>query len=56
MYFFLVSPDGGLQKVAYLQQGSTSWLPIATSLAKPVFEKDRNDWHDWVMKQSTATK
>jgi hypothetical protein len=56
LYFFLVSPDGSLQKVAYLQQGSTSWLPIATSLAKPVFEKDRNDWHDWVMKLGAGGK
>jgi hypothetical protein len=56
LYFFLVSPDGNLQKVAYLQQGSTSWLPIAISLARPVFEKDRNDWHDWVMKQGAGSK
>src|ERR1700736_6669622 len=45
LYFFLVSPDGGLQKAAYIQQGGSMWLPIATSLARPVFEKDRNDWH-----------
>jgi hypothetical protein len=56
LYFFLVSPDGGLQKVAYLQQGSASWLPIATSLAKPVFERDRNAWHDWIMKLGGVTK
>jgi len=56
LYFFLVSPDGSLQKAAYLQQGSTSWIPIATSLARPVFEKDMNEWHDWVIKQSTAAK
>jgi hypothetical protein len=56
MYFFLVSPDGSLQKAAYLQQGNTSWLPIATSLAKPVFEKDRNDWHDWLMKLGAGSK
>jgi hypothetical protein len=50
LYFFLVAPDGSLQKAAYLQQGSTQWLPIASSLAKPVFEKDTKDWHDWIMK------
>jgi hypothetical protein len=50
LYFFLVAPDGSLQKAAYLQQGSTQWLPIASSLAKPVFEKDAKDWHDWIMK------
>jgi hypothetical protein len=56
LYFFLVAPDGSLQKVAYLQQGSTQWLPIASSLAKPVFEKDKNDWHDWIMKLGAGSK
>jgi hypothetical protein len=56
LYFFLIAPDGNLQKVAYLQQGSTQWLPIASSLAKPVFEKDRNDWHEWIMKLGAAGK
>ena len=56
LYFFLLAPDGNLQKVAYLQQGSTMWLPIATSLARPAFEKDRNDWHDWVMKLGAGNK
>jgi hypothetical protein len=50
LYFLLVAPDGSLQKAAYLQQGSTQWLPIASSLAKPVFEKDAKDWHDWILK------
>jgi hypothetical protein len=56
LYFFLLSPDGGLQKVAYLQTGSTMWLPIASSLARPVFEKDRNEWNDWLMKLGAAGK
>jgi hypothetical protein len=56
LYFFLVSPDGNLQKAAYIQQGSSSWMPIAASLARPVFEKDRNDWHDWLMKLGAAGK
>jgi hypothetical protein len=56
LYFFLLSPDGNLQKVAYLQQGSTMWLPIATSLARPAFEKDRNDWHDWITKLGAGNK
>ena len=56
IYFFLVAADGSLQKAAYLQQGSTSWLPIAASLARPVFEKDRNDWHDWVTKLGAGGK
>jgi hypothetical protein len=56
LYFFLLSPDGSFQKVAYLQQGSTMWLPIATSLARPAFEKVRNDWHDWVTKLGSGTQ
>jgi len=56
LYFFLLSPDGNLQKVAYLQQGSTMWLPIAASLARSAFEKDRNDWHDWITKLGAGGK
>ena len=56
LYFFLVSPDGNLQKAAYIQQGGSMWLPIATSLARPVFEKDRNDWRDWIMKLGAGGK
>jgi len=56
LYFFLVSPEGNLQKAAYIQQGGSMWLPIANSLARPVFEKDRNDWHDWVVKLSASSK
>ena len=56
LYFFLVSPDGNLQKAAYIQQGGSMWLPIASSLARPVFEKDRNDWHDWIAKLAAAGK
>jgi hypothetical protein len=46
VYFFLVSPDGTLQKAAYHQAGATSWLPIANSLAQPAFDKDKKIWHD----------
>jgi hypothetical protein len=56
LYFFLVSPDGNLQKVAYLQMGSSAWMPIAASLARPVFEKDRNDWHDFFTKLGAPAK
>jgi hypothetical protein len=56
LYFFLVSPDGNLQKVAYIQQGSSAWMPIAASLARPVFEKDRNEWHDFFMKLGAPAK
>jgi hypothetical protein len=48
IYFFLVSPDGTLQKVAYHQAGSPSWLAMATSLAQPAFDKDKKIWHDRV--------
>jgi hypothetical protein len=48
VYFFLVSPDGTLQKAAYHQAGGSSWLPIASSLAQPVFDKDKKIWHDRV--------
>jgi hypothetical protein len=48
VYFFLVSPDGTLQKAAYHQAGGTSWLAIASSLAQPTFDKDKKLWHDRV--------
>jgi hypothetical protein len=48
VYFFLVSPDGTLQKAAYHQAGGTSWLAIASSLAQPTFDKDKKMWHDRV--------
>ncbi len=48
VYFFLVSPDGTLQKAAYHQAGATSWLAIANSLAQPTFDKDKKMWHDRV--------
>lgn len=48
VYFFLVSPDGALQKAAYHQAGGTSWLAIANSLAQPTFDKDKKMWHDRV--------
>jgi len=48
IYFFLVSPDGTLQKAAYHQSGAPSWLLIANSLAQPAFDKDKKVWHDRV--------
>jgi hypothetical protein len=44
IYFFLVAPDGSLQKNAYHQAGGTSWLAMANSLAKPTFDKDEKIW------------
>jgi hypothetical protein len=43
VYFFLLAPDGSLAKVAYIARGQ-SWTPMATSLAKAVFERDVKDW------------
>jgi hypothetical protein len=56
LYFFLLSPDGSLQKAAYIQQGGTSWISVGSSMAGPVFEKDRNAWHDWILKLGAAGK
>ena len=42
LYFFLVSPDGNLQKAAYRESGK-SWLIIANSLAQPIFDKDKKN-------------
>ena len=56
VYFFRLAPDGSLQKGAYIQQGNSVWLPVGTAVAGPVFEKDKKDWHDWVMKLGAAGK
>jgi hypothetical protein len=56
LYFFLLSPDGNLQKTAFIQQGGTSWTSLASSTAEPIFEKDRNAWHDAIMKLSAPAK
>jgi hypothetical protein len=56
LYFFLLSPDGSLQKGAYIQQGGSAWIPVGSSAAGPVFEKDRNAWHEFFMKLGTASK
>jgi hypothetical protein len=56
MYFFLLTPDGNLQKTAFIQQGGSSWTSLASSTAEPIFEKDRNAWHDAIMKLSAPAK
>jgi hypothetical protein len=45
IYFFLLSPDGTLQKAVYREAGKP-WLVIANSLAQPKFNKDKQIWHD----------
>ena len=55
IYFFLVGPDGSLQKAAYHQGGANSWLAMSNSLAKPVFDKDNKAWHDRVAQLGGAS-
>jgi hypothetical protein len=47
-YFFVVAPDGSLQKAAYHQAGPGSWILMASSLAKPTFDTDNKAWNDRV--------
>ncbi len=49
VYFFVLGPDGSLQKTAYLEQGK-SFIIIANSLAQPIFQADMKDWQAWVEK------
>lgn len=53
VYFFLLGPDGGLQKTAYLEEGK-SFLVIANSLAQPTFSADMKDWSEWASKLGSA--
>jgi len=52
-YFFLLAPDGSLQKAAYFEPGK-SYLVIANSLAQPTFQADMKDWQAWVAKPTPA--
>jgi hypothetical protein len=49
IYYFLLGPDGSLQKTAYLEQGK-SYIVIANSLAQPKFQVDMKDWQTWAQK------
>ena len=49
IYFFLLGPDGSVQKTAYLEQGK-SYIVIANSLAQPKFQVDMKDWQAWAQK------
>lgn len=55
IYFFLVAPDGSLQKAAYHQAGANTWLAMANSLAKPTFDKDVKAWHERVAQLGGAS-
>jgi hypothetical protein len=49
IYFFLLGPDGSLQKTAYVTQGQP-YLVVANSLAQPKFDADMKDWEVWAKK------
>jgi hypothetical protein len=49
-YFYLVGAAGNLQKAAFVQLGSTQWLPVAVSIVQPQFDKEKQIWHDRLIK------
>jgi hypothetical protein len=54
--FFLLAPDGNVQKVAYidLNKPVKQWVPMAASLVKAPFEQERKVWHDHILKAGAA--
>jgi hypothetical protein len=53
VYFFLLGPDGSLQKTAYYEQGK-SFIVIANSLGQSVLNGDMKDWNTWADKLGTG--
>jgi hypothetical protein len=53
IYFFLLAPDGSLQKTAYVEEGKP-YIVIANSLAQPTFNADMKDWSSWADKLGSA--
>jgi hypothetical protein len=53
-YFFLVGPDGSLQKTAYVGIGGQSWIVMSNTVAQPTFAKDKAAWHTWISKPAPA--
>ncbi len=53
VYFFLLGPDGSVQKTAYYEEGK-SFLVIANSLGQSVLNADMKDWSVWADKLGTA--
>jgi hypothetical protein len=49
IYFLQLSPSGGLQKAAYRELGK-QWVVIANSLARPTYNKERQIWHEHLVK------
>ena len=49
-YFFLLSGDGSLAKVAYAQVTSTSWQLMGNTVSGPTFEKEKSAWQKQLAK------
>jgi hypothetical protein len=52
-YFFALAPDGTLLKAAYWTTGKP-WVQIGNSLARPIFDKDKQIWLDHLAKLAAA--
>jgi hypothetical protein len=52
-YYFALAPDGSLTKAAYWTIGKP-WVAMGTSLSRPVFDKDKQVWLDYVPKLGSA--
>lgn len=52
-YFFLLGPDGSLQKTVYYEPGKPFYL-VANETGQPIFDKDKKDWSTWVAKEGAA--
>jgi len=46
--FFLLSPDGTLAKTAYRTKNG-AWSSVSNSLARDQFDRERNQWHRWLV-------
>jgi hypothetical protein len=53
IYFFLLAPDGSVQKTAYIEEGK-SFIVIANSLGQSILNGDMKDWSAWAAKLGTA--
>jgi hypothetical protein len=52
-YFFLVGPDGTVQKAAYWVTGKP-WVPMGVAISRSVSDKDKQVWLDHMAKLSSA--
>ena len=53
-YFFLLSGDGNLSKVAYAQVTSTSWQLMGNTVSQPTFQKETAVWQKGLAKLGNA--